>query len=60
MAYYNICPDCGAHLDPGEQCDCKDRIEENVRKSALCTEVEQCTGQLRMILRRENEAINVG
>ena len=23
MAQYKICPDCGAHLDPGEKCDCK-------------------------------------
>ena len=23
MAYYHICPDCGAALDPGETCDCK-------------------------------------
>ena len=23
MAYYHTCPDCGAHLDPGEKCDCK-------------------------------------
>lgn len=23
MAYYTVCPDCGAHLDPGEQCDCE-------------------------------------
>lgn len=22
--YYNICPKCGAHLDPGERCDCED------------------------------------
>lgn len=22
--YYRTCPDCGAHLDPGEQCDCRD------------------------------------
>lgn len=22
MAYYNICPECGAYLDPGETCDC--------------------------------------
>ena len=22
MAYYKICPHCGAHLDPGEVCDC--------------------------------------
>ena len=21
--YAYICPDCGAYLDPGEQCDCK-------------------------------------
>lgn len=24
MAYYRICPHCGAALDPGEQCDCKE------------------------------------
>lgn len=23
MAYYHICPDCGATLDPGEPCDCQ-------------------------------------
>lgn len=59
MAYYNICPDCGAHLDPGEPCDCKDKIEEKLRKPILRTEVEQRTGQLRMILRGENEKITV-
>lgn len=21
--YYKTCPHCGAHLDPGEHCDCK-------------------------------------
>ena len=21
---YRICPDCGAHLDPQEKCDCRD------------------------------------
>lgn len=20
--YYNVCPNCGAHLDPSERCDC--------------------------------------
>ena len=22
MAFYRICPDCGAYLDPGERCNC--------------------------------------
>lgn len=22
MTYYKTCPNCGAHLDPGERCDC--------------------------------------
>ena len=22
MAYFITCPYCGAHLDPGEKCDC--------------------------------------
>ena len=25
MSYYRICPHCGAHLDPGEVCDCRDK-----------------------------------
>ena len=24
MSYYDICPECGATLDPGEKCDCKE------------------------------------
>lgn len=23
MAYFNICPNCGSNLDPGEKCDCE-------------------------------------
>lgn len=22
--YYRVCPSCGAHLDPGEHCDCQE------------------------------------
>jgi hypothetical protein len=22
MAYFNVCANCGARLDPGERCDC--------------------------------------
>lgn len=28
MPYFNTCPYCGAHLDPGERCDCQDEQEE--------------------------------
>ncbi len=24
MAQYRVCPNCGAALDPGEVCDCRD------------------------------------
>ena len=27
--YYTTCPHCGAHLDPGERCDCQDPPPEN-------------------------------
>lgn len=23
MPFYNVCPKCGAHLDPGEKCECE-------------------------------------
>lgn len=23
MSFYHTCPRCGAHLDPGEVCDCR-------------------------------------
>lgn len=25
-----ICPFCGAHLDPGEPCDCRDGVTEGI------------------------------
>ncbi|MDY3014500.1 MAG: hypothetical protein SOR61_04795 [Evtepia sp.] len=28
MTYYHTCPQCGAHLDPGERCDCQDKEKE--------------------------------
>ena len=38
MAFYRICPGCGANLDPGETCDeCREREEktkENSRSAA--------------------------
>ncbi len=34
MAYFNICPECGCHLDPGEHCDCKEEREREKRKNS--------------------------
>lgn len=30
MSYYNVCPECGAALDPGEKCDCKEKAPRTV------------------------------
>lgn len=30
MAYYNVCPDCGCNLDPGERCDCRREEEKKL------------------------------
>lgn len=27
MSYFKVCPHCGAALDPGEVCDCRDKEE---------------------------------
>lgn len=27
MSQYITCPDCGANLDPGEKCDCKEETQ---------------------------------
>lgn len=36
MSYFRTCPHCGAHLDPGEVCNCRD--EEKTAPSAANTE----------------------
>lgn len=28
MAYFKTCSQCGAHLDPGEKCDCRKALEK--------------------------------
>ena len=39
---YRTCPYCGAHLDPGEKCDCQeeeDEDEDRCDKGAACKEL---------------------
>ena len=50
---FKICPDCGAHLDASEPCDCKDAIEreppkprERVKLLAVCREVDKESGRV--------------
>ena len=42
MAFYRICPDCGAYLDPGERCSCdEERLIEMKRKEKATAFVEK-------------------
>lgn len=44
MAYFNVCPDCGAALDPGETCsDCKEKAEK-AAQAATQTQTKETTG----------------
>lgn len=50
---FKICPDCGAHLDASELCDCKDAIEreppkprERLKLLAVCREVDKESGRV--------------
>lgn len=52
--FYKICPECGAHLDPGEKCDCLDVMMRERRKKAAGKRnmekliTEESDGQLRL------------
>ena len=35
MAYCNKCPLCGAYLDPGERCDCKEEGKYETSKLSI-------------------------
>ena len=45
--YYKICEYCGAHLDPGERCDCRDitasyrHIKETHKEEPYCCAVRK-------------------
>ncbi len=49
MAYYNICPHCGASLDPGEKCDCQEEKERKQDFFAKHLRMEPGAGQLAFV-----------
>ena len=34
MSYFKVCPTCGAHLDPQEQCDCDGKEDTAYKDSS--------------------------
>ena len=54
MAFYRICPDCGAYLDPGEQCSCHEEhlieMERKEKATAFAEKLvkEERNGQHRL------------
>lgn len=50
MAYYDVCPKCGATLDPGEPCDCEDVKQEREEFFAKKIKANPKTGQFTFCL----------
>lgn len=61
MAYYNICPNCGSNLDPGETCD---RERDNQPEEAERKGGEFFGGDIttagRVLSRSEDRVVRVG
>ena len=56
MSYYKTCPHCGAHIDPGEACDCQDKKMERA-KELLSGMTSQ---QLEYLIEKWETALGVG
>lgn len=46
MAYYTVCPDCGAHLDPCEPCACENTIRVILKRVGQTPEVVELNNTL--------------
>ena len=60
MAFYRICPDCGATLDPGEKCNCR---EEEERKQAFFSQnlkMEPRTSQFAFVFGKAEKSYGEG
>ena len=56
MAFYRICPDCGAYLDPGEQCSCHEEhlIEMERKEKATVFVVTKISYKQKMMKEEKN------
>lgn len=52
--YFHVCEHCGAHLDPGEPCDCLERFR-NKKDDYMALFESDSNGQIRMKVEGENE-----
>ena len=43
LPYYKECPHCGAHLDCGEQCDCRNKGQESEQRETAENKKEEKT-----------------
>ena len=50
MAYYRICPDCGATLDPREKCECQEETEKKREFFSQHLKMEPGSRQLTFML----------
>lgn len=46
MAFYNVCPKCGANLDPNERCNCEETAEKEKKARDQLLVMENGTNQL--------------
>lgn len=53
MAYYNVCPNCGCNLDPGEKCDCQEEKEREREFFNRHLKMEPKARQLAFLFDRE-------
>ena len=55
--YYKTCPNCGAHLDPGELCDCLEKEEGRSVKEAPNGHREKDMGYVSVPILTENREL---
>jgi len=48
--YYNECPLCGAHLDPGEPCDCEEERQRQTQRIMSMIRENKNSNQYELVL----------